>query len=272
MKIGIPDDFDPEKIRISGQCFRIRKTEEGWYRFITGKHVLHLREDMDGRFETDCDMDTWEEVWYPYFDLDRSYAQVRHDIPVSDPYMRKAAQAGQGIRILHQDPWEMLVSFIISQRKNIPAICSAVEDLSRRFGTETGTEFGPVWTFPDAGRMAQLSQEDLEECRLGYRTPYVMDAAAQVCSGTLDLKEAASLSDGDLLESLMRVKGVGKKVAGCIGLFGYQRTGLAPVDTWIRRVIEQEYAGKDPFPSYGNAAGILQQYVFYYTQTHKKEY
>jgi N-glycosylase/DNA lyase len=179
---------------------------------------------------------------------------------------------GQGLRILNQDPWEMLVTFIISQRKSMPAIASAVEALCKKFGEPVASpNGGKVQSFPSAGALAMASEEDLRGCSLGYRAPYVLDAARRVVSGDLDLALAAHMEDIELFEYLQTVHGVGKKVANCVCLFGFGRTSLVPVDVWIARAIDEHCDGRDPFAQYGADAGIMQQYVFYYmTQTRGK--
>ena len=134
MIITIHDDFNLQRIIDSGQCFRPVKISDGRYRFITGKHLLHIQELGDGRYEVDCSRWNWKHTWKPYFDLNASYAAIRRSIPNSDTYLTWAAEYSQGIRILRQDPWEMLITFIISQRKSIPAIRSAVEMLCEKAG------------------------------------------------------------------------------------------------------------------------------------------
>ena len=301
MRIAIEDDFSPEKIARSGQCFRVREFPGGVFRFVTGKHVLYLRQ-MKSRFEVSCGAAAWQDLWTGYFDLDRNYAALRASIPASDACLCRAAAYGAGLRILRQDPWEILVTFILSQRKSVPAIRTCVETLCERYGEEisrrkrvrgTGDiSGGPsggsgesrsllqaaanadagLRSFPTAERLASVSAEELKACGLGYRVPYVMDAARKVSEGTLDLKALYSASSEELLASLKQVSGVGTKVAGCIGLFAYGRTGLAPVDVWIGRVIDCVYGGCDPFSAYGDAAGIMQQYIFHYALAHKKEF
>lgn len=266
--ITITDDFDPGKIAASGQCFRAAAVGDGW-RFITGDDVVCLTPRSAQGWTVDCTRDTWQRVWTPYFDLDRSYAAIRAALPPQDAYLRAAAACGQGIRVLRQDPWEMLVTFIISQRKSIPAIRGCVEALCTRFGTPLQTQQGGVHAFPTSQTLCAEGLEALSACGLGYRAPYVLDAARRVASGALDLQALAALSDQALLQQLMTVYGVGKKVANCVALFAYGRVGCAPIDVWIERVIEQEYRGQNPFPGYGNA-GILQQYMFYDAQQRKR--
>lgn len=271
MEIRIPDLFDLQKITDSGQCFRVTPQPDGTYRFITGGQVLYIRKTSEETYQVSCDQDTWEHIWSPYFDLDRNYRDIGRAIPAEDTFLELAAQSGAGIRILRQDPWETLVTFIISQRKSIPAIRSVVELLSERYGTKIQTTAETLYTFPTASQMRDAWLDDYIACKAGYRAPYLCDAVQQVLSGNLDLERIASLPDEDLIATLEGVKGVGVKVANCVALFAYGRTACAPVDTWIQKIIQQEYQGQNPFGRYGAAAGIMQQYFFYYAQNHKAE-
>lgn len=271
MEIRIPDLFDLQKIADSGQCFRAVPLSNGGYRFITGDQVLYIRGASEDRYEVSCDREIWERVWSPYFDLGRNYREIGRRIPAKDTFLSQAAQAGAGIRILRQDPWETLVTFIISQRKSIPAIRSVVELLSERYGTELQTSTETVHMFPTALQLKDVTQEDYIACKAGYRAPYLCDAVQQVLTGRLDLDGIAARSDDELIAALEGVRGVGVKVANCVALFAYGRTGCAPVDTWIKKIIQQAYRGRNPFNRYGDAAGIMQQYFFYYAQNHKAE-
>lgn len=280
MKIQINDDFDMKKIADSGQAFRIRCFDDGTFRFITGNSTvdikyIHKEENTaacSADIEVSCSEKEWENIWVPYFDISRNYSDIRHRVPESDEFLSRAAASGRGLRILRQDPFETMITFIISQRKNIPAIKSAVETLCRNYGEKISAEREDLYLFPVPEKLAALSEDDLRGCNLGYRAPYVLDAAKKVSEEIIDLEKIDSLSDEDLLEKLKDVKGIGKKVANCIALFAYGRVGLAPIDTWISKVIEQKYDGIDPFPAYGSTAGIMQQYIFYYAQTHKDEF
>lgn len=271
MEIHIPDLFDLQKIADSGQCFRTALFPDGTYRFLTGEQVLYIRKIAEETYRVSCSRDVWERVWGPYFDLGRNYRDISGAIPEEDVFLRLAARTGAGIRILRQDPWEMLVTFIISQRKSIPAIRSVVELLSERYGTRIQTPAETLYTFPSARQMQDVRLEDYAACKAGYRAPYLCDAVRRVLRGDLDLEGIAALPDGELIAALESVRGVGVKVAGCVALFAYGRTACAPVDTWIRKIIRQRYQGQNPFDRYGDSAGIMQQYFFYYAQTHKTE-
>ena len=270
MRVSISDDFSLHKIAESGQCFRVAEPVPGIFRFVFKDRVLYISEISPSVFEVSCDETEWNETWYNYFDLGTDYAAIRAGIPKSDSYIYSAAVAAQGVRILQQDPWEMLVSFIISQRKSIPAIKTSVELLCSAFGPPCHTDYEDLFLFPSAAEISAQSHEALLACKFGYRTSYIEDAAQKVQSGKLDLESLRHFSDADLLDSLEAVKGVGKKVANCVSLFGYHRTASVPIDVWIMRVIDQYYAGVDPFSGYGAVSGIIQQYVFFYVQAQKR--
>ncbi len=261
MLLKIEDDFDLKKIQISGQCFRVKETEPGVFRFITGENVVYIREAEPNSYEVSCTLDEWKNVWESYFDMSRNYSEICKKEYGRNDFTDRAIDCGRGLRILKQDKWEMLISFIISQRKSIPAISGAVEAVSRKFGTRLS---GDVYAFPTPEQMAGATLDDLRECGLGYRAPYVIDAIRRVLDGELDLEAVDELDDEGLFQKLMEVHGVGMKVSNCVCLFAYARMGRAPVDVWIARAIDEHYGGVNPFPEYGDNAGIIQQYIFYY--------
>lgn len=271
MQIEIRDDFDLEKISTSGQCFRVRRFDRGTYRFITGDQVLYIRKTGQDQFMVSCNEEDWKNIWSTYFDLGRSYQEIYDAEYNKHPFVREAMDYGRGLRILRQQVWEMLVTFIISQRKSIPAIAKSVEMLAAKYGHQIPTEYETIFSFPSPQEMVSASADDLAECSLGYRTDYVLDAIHRVSSGNLDLITISTYRDRELLEKLQTVHGVGKKVANCVALFGYGRMGCVPVDVWILRAIENECKGIDPFHLFGENAGIIQQYVFYYEKNHPKK-
>lgn len=265
-RVTIQDDFDLDKILESGQCFRPRKLADGRCRFVSGKALLYLTPLGCGQYDAAWYGADWD-VWAGYFDLGRSYAALRQSLAGQSAYLDAALAFGQGIRVLRQDPWEMLVTFIISQRKSIPAIRTAVEQLARCCGEPLCAEGDEVFLFPTPEQLCGLTEAQLTGCGLGYRTRYIQHAAAQAAARTLDLDALAVLPDNALFSRLLTLDGVGKKVANCVCLFGYGRTAMAPIDVWIQRLIDEEFGGRDPFPAYGQQAGIVQQYLFYYKRS-----
>lgn len=269
LSINIEDDFDLIKIADSGQCFRVKKYDNGVCRFITGDQTIYIGRERERKYHVSCSKDAWEQVWMEYFDLSRNYRAIRKEAGARNPFVDRAIQEGMGIRILRQNTWEMLITFIISQRKNIPAISRAVETLSVQYGRKIENRYETIYTFPTPEELKRATPEGLKACGLGYRTPYVMDAAEKVSAGCLDLDVIATYEDEELFQALQKVHGVGKKVANCICLFGYGRISRVPVDVWIARAIQEECEGENVFENYGDYAGIIQQYIFYYERSRK---
>lgn len=267
LQIEIQDDFDLEKTASCGQCFRARPLDDGFFRFVSGDYVIYIKELGDHQFSVSCTEKEWKEIWIHYFDLGRSYKNLYLEERAKHDYVRKAMDCGRGIRILRQDPWEMLVTFIISQRKSIPAISKSVEALAEKYGHRIQTDREVIYSFPSPEEMADASVDDLKECSLGYRAPYIYDAIQKVTSGNLNLDKIAHYSDEELFQELQTVNGVGKKVANCICLFGYGRMARVPVDVWIARAVDEDCCGEDPFRLFEGNAGIIQQYVFYYKKS-----
>ena len=251
--------LDIAAIADSGQTFRFNRLDEEYFTLHAGdQHIILRQRNADEPAELDCTQGEYDDLWADYFDMQTDYGAFLAAIPQEDTFLTEAGREARGIRILRQDPWEMLISFIISQRKNIPAIKSCIEKLCERFGTEGA--------FPTARQLAAVSHEELEACSLGYRTDYVLEAARAAASGELDLHAMRSLSDGELLARLLRIRGVGVKVANCVMLFGYHRIAAFPIDIWISRIIKEHYGGAFPLERYEGYAGVIQQYMFYHVR------
>lgn len=268
-------DFDAGKIAESGQCFRMVLNENGSYDVIYKRRYLNVKpvsfDETTGFFslELDCSPDEYEEVWKEYFDMETDYARMASLVDKDDIFLSEAVSYGRGIRILKQDPWEMLISFIISQRKSIPAIRTSVERLCKLCGAEIKTNYGIKYAFPDAQAVASLSMEELAGCGLGYRSEYVSDTARRVACGQFDVYGAETLGDDELRSELMSLRGVGVKVADCVMLFGYRRLNAFPEDVWIKRAMESEYPDGFPYGKYEGYGGIMQQYIFFYIRNGK---
>ena len=285
MKIKIEDDLDLIKTAESGQCFRWNRiSNEGdsaAYRIIAGGRVLFIKECSDkGHFELSCSEDEYRDFWSAYLDMDTDYGRIRALADeAGDKVLNNAAEMGKGIRILRQEPFEMLISFIISQRKSIPAISSCIEKICVRAGkkirlkesegewlihhgipTAAGEE---MYGFPSAEGIYGLSGDEIRASGTGYRAPYIMKAAEGVYRGDIDLKYMEGLDDKELFTELMKIYGVGKKVANCVCLFGFHRLDFFPVDVWIERVLSKYYPEGFPFAAYAPYNGVMQQYLFY---------
>lgn len=266
------DKFDIAKIAESGQCFRLTMNEDGTYGLIYKGMYLEISYLPDeGIYEFDCDETEYENVWKDYFDMSFDYAGIEKAVDSGDKFLMAAVRYGSGIRILRQDPWEMLVSFIISQRKSIPAIRTSIEKLCVLCGDEIHTKRGIKYSFPSAEKVAKLSDSELLSCSLGYRSKYVAAAALAVTEGVIDLDKMAGFSDDELKAALLNLYGVGIKVAECIMLFAYHRLDSFPEDVWIKRAMMNEYPDGFPGKMYSGYAGIMQQYIFFYMRNNYKK-
>ena len=259
--------LDIKKIADSGQTFRIAPLPElslkagcDIYRCVAGDKVclagggkIFYRSEEEDSPENDV-------FWKDYFDMETDYEAFIDSIDPEDLYLTGAAEYGRGIRILRQDPWEMLITFIISQRRSIPSIKTCVEALCRRWGRPIGDG---LYAFPTPEELACASLEDLAGCSLGYRAEYVYLAAQGVSSGDIDIKAMSQMPDPELFDALTALRGVGPKVANCVSLFGFHRIGAFPIDVWIDRVLKEHYPCGFPMDRYKGFAGVMQQYMFF---------
>lgn len=262
MEVCIPG-FDIALTADSGQCFRFEPLGGDVWQVIAGGRLLRLRDLGGGRFDFDCDGDSFDAFWRGYFDLERDYGAVARSVPADDAFLTAACRYAGGLRILRQEPFETLICFIISQRKSIPAIRRCVRALCDGFGRPLE---GGLRAFPAPGALAEAGLEGLDACGLGYRSRYVLHTARLIAGGQVDLSALALLDDAALLERLMALPGVGVKVASCVMLFGYHRVDAFPRDVWIERVIDRQYGGRFPLEHYAGHAGIIQQYMFCYAR------
>jgi len=258
-------DFDLKKIFECGQCFRWNIDENGSYVGVAHGRVARMRCVGRSIFISGS-IDDFEEVWRDYLDLDRDYLEIRKSLCIDD-FMQQATDFGAGIRILRQEKWEALCSFIISQNNNIPRIKTIVEALCREFGDSAYFEGKQYYTFPSAERLADVSVESLAPLRCGYRAEYIISTAKAVASGAVDLDALANASSGVARTELKKLHGIGNKVADCVMLFGLHMLDSFPIDVWIERAVTEHF-GKDFDPSmFSPYAGIAQQYIFYFKRS-----
>lgn len=271
MQIQIKDDFDLDKIADSGQCFRWERQEDEAYHIIHQEHGLVIRPAGEKRYDLSCSEEEYQSIWKDYFDLDENYTAIRRRIrEENDPFLYQACQYGRGIRILRQDPWETLISFIISQNRNIPAIRKSIALLCEAAGKGRVAVGGKeYYLFPSPEEILSLPEHALAACKLGYRCEYVKAAAADVAEGRINLEELKGTPEEAAIKALVGIHSVGSKVASCVSLFGLHHVDAFPVDVWIRRILEHEYTDGWLMEQRRPYNGIYQQYMFYcYRQAH----
>ena len=256
--------FDLHKICNSGQCFRMKPLGENRYGLTAFGEYLEMEQEGEV-ISFSFFGEEFSRRWEDYFDLYTDYEKMVHAVDQEDIYLTAAVRCGQGMRILRQELWEVIVSFIISQQNNIPRIRKCVESLCIQFGEEKEDFRGEkYYVFPTADVLARKNLEDFAICSLGYRAKYIWNTAKMVADGTVSLSELAGMEYEAARTELMKLSGVGIKVAECICLFALHHVDAFPIDTHIRDMLTIHYPEGFPFERYQGYAGVLQQYAFYY--------
>lgn len=278
-------DFDLDHIFDCGQCFRWEKDLSGKYFGTAFDRIVSM--SYDKQFERltihGSDKEDFENIWRRYLDLDRDYSKIKKSLAQKDDVIARAIDYGQGIRILNQDKWETLISFIISQNNNIPRIKKCINALAETLGEKIGEYEGKdFYSLPSYETLAKAELEDLAPCRLGYRAKYLIKTAQQVSQEGYEKLErlgSVEVSSEETFETLKKYCGVGPKVANCIALFSMGKIDRFPIDVWVKKVMNQLYGidendlkAMEKFAAcnFGQYGGIAQQYLFYYI-THNKD-
>ena len=256
--------FDLPHTLDCGQAFRWEETENGIWRGVAFDKYLELEKLADGTVVLyNTSKEDFENIWRHYFDLDRDYDGIINAIS-EDKTLKRASEYAHGIRVLNQEPWETLCSFIISQNNNIKRIKGIISRLCENFGENKGG----FYTFPTAEKIAELTLEDLSVLRSGFRAKYILDAAKKVSSGEVELKKLKAAPTDGARDELMKITGVGPKVADCVLLFGLEHADAFPKDVWIKRAMQVLFDGELPECA-KPYAGIAQQYIFLFARETK---
>jgi N-glycosylase/DNA lyase len=252
----------------------MNKIEVGKYSLIARGRYLELIQIDKDIVELSCQEEEYELIWKEYFDMDYDYNGIIRDLlQGTDNFLKEAAEYGKGIRILRQEPFEMIISYIISQNKNIPAIKSCIEALCKQYGEKkTSVECGGVeyYNFPSPDILASANKEDLRKLKTGYRDDYIIKAAQAIAYGSIDLDYLKKCSYEEAKKALLMIHGIGEKVANCISLYGLHHIEVFPIDVWIARVLKEIYEDDFHKELYEGYAGIIQQYMFYYMRYLKR--
>ena len=270
------DNFEPKDVFECGQCFRWNREENGSYTGVFNKYVLNV-EKKDGKIIFTGNCNSIEEI-KNYFDLSRDYKSIINKLETVDDNLKNSISYGKGIRILNQDLWETIISFIISANNNIPRIKGIIERISKAYGEKIEFESKEYYAFPTPKQLSKASVDDLRKLGLGFRDERVFETTRKIASGEFDLNKLYEISTSDAREKLLELAGVGPKVADCILLFSdLKRFDVFPIDVWVRRVINELYIHnpdenkvskkeiqKLADEKFGALQGIAQQYLFYW--------
>ena len=257
-------DLDLGQIAASGQCFRMEDQGEGQYSLTAFDRYLEMTQQGE-EFEFSCSEEEFNSIWKDYFDLDQDYGMIKASVDPADAYLVHAVEEGWGIRILKQDLWEIILTFLVSQNNNITRIRRSMNLLCETAGKKCKTEDGKIfYTFPTPEEVRSLGMEGLGKLGLGYRDKYVYAMAETVSEQRLDLERLKEMEYEAAHKELTAQYGIGKKVADCICLFGLHHIQAFPIDTHVKKICEAHYPEGFDFQRYEGYAGIMQQYMFYY--------
>ncbi len=273
------DSFEPKHIFECGQCFRWDEDLDGSYTGVVGENVINVQKVDNKVIFTSFGVDNLEELVNKYFDLERDYKKIKNTLSKVDEYLANSIEYGSGIRILNQDLWETIISFIISANNNIPRIKTIINRMSKKYGNKIVWNNKEYYTFPKVESLSQATVEDLRNLGLGFRDVRIYETTNKILNKEIDLEKLHEIEDtNQVREILLSLSGVGPKVADCILLFStLKRFDVFPIDVWVRRVMNELYIKNEDETKvnkkeieklakekYGKLEGLAQQYLFYW--------
>ncbi len=282
LKVSGLSDFDIGKIFDCGQCFRFDPVEMTEHKaefegVAYGRYIRIIQDEPDEVIIYNSTEEDYNNIWKKYFSLDMDYSHIRKKIGENfclaykekDKVMPKAMKYAEGIRILRQEPWETVCSFIISQNNNIPRIKKIISEMSKKYGEPIKHGALTYYAFPTAEVLYRAGERAIFDLKTGFRAKYIYDAAKRVSTGETSLEDILKMPSEEVEAELLKIKGVGPKVAACAMLFGFGKTEAFPIDVWIKRVLQKYYPLGLDIQALGEYAGIAQQYLFYYERYNK---
>jgi N-glycosylase/DNA lyase len=272
-------NFELNHVFECGQCFRWNKTETGSFIGVAFGRVIEVEKQNNDLIIYNTNKEEFNNIWLEYFDLNRDYTKIKEELS-KDELLKKSVDFGKGIRILKQEHFELLISFIISSNNRIPMIKRAIATISEKWGEKIKYKDKVYYSFPTIEKLYDKTIEDFEKCSTGFRAKYIANTCENVYKNNGILEHIFSLNDDECHTELQKFTGVGPKVADCIMLFSMQKYSAFPVDVWVKRAMMHFYVapdvslkkirefGRDKF---GNLSGFAQQYLFYYARENNIE-
>lgn len=269
------NDFNLKDTLMSGACFRATLESDGSFTNILSDRVINIRQIDDELIIESNKMDNLSNVIREYFDLDRDYNTINKKLIQSDSSIKNIIECCSGYHILNQDPFEMCISYIISQNNNVKRISASINKLCELYGQRISFKGKVYFLFPTYEILNELNLNDLAELKIGFRDKYIIDFLNKYDS----FNDIEQLSTLDAFNKLLTVKGIGPKVASCILLFGYKRLDVFPIDTWVKQFVSNRYGVKDDFKTienltmnkFGKYSGLAIQYMYHYNRNINEE-
>lgn len=267
-------NFELPHIFDCGQCFRWNMDESGNYTGVAFGRVIELEKSGEDVIIYNTNLKDFNDIWLDYFDLQRDYSSIKEEFR-KDELLKKAVDFGYGIRLLQQDPFELLISFIISANNRIPMIKKAIENISRKYGKEVSYKGKVYYTFPTLEEFNIITEEEADSLGVGFRGKYILKSLEDLRNKKYNLDIIKSKNDDECHKELQQFSGVGPKVADCIMLFSMNKYSAFPVDVWVKRAMQFFYVAPDvSLPKirqfardkFGSLSGFAQQYLFYYAR------
>lgn len=272
--------FNIKQILECGQCFRWEKKAELDYIVIAYGRVIEVVQEDDKVTILNSNEEDFKNIWFEYFDLERDYSKIKEELS-KDEILKKSVDYGYGIRILNQEPFELIISFIVSARNSIPSIKKTIKKISERWGTEIEYKGEKFYTFPTPEMLKDATEDEIRETGASFRSKYIVDTVANInndldnLEGVYNIERITSLTDDECHTALQEFKGVGAKVADCIMLFSMSKYSAFPVDVWVKRAMMHFYNAEEGSLNkirifarneFKDLSGFAQQYLFYYAR------
>ena len=274
--LKIKNNFDLKATITCGQIFRFILEEDGSYTVIIKDRVINLKEDNDYIIVESSKEDNLKEIIYDYFDLDRNYEIIEKNILKCDKKLEDALIFSRGLKMIHQDPFETIIAYIISQNNRVPSIANALNLISLNYGEKVVFKDKEYYLFPSVDKLKTLSTLDFRNCKVGFRDKYLYEIMRNIENNLLDIESIYNMNSEDSLKYLVSFKGIGNKVASCILLFAYQKFDVYPIDTWVKKFMKEDYniegeqnIKKFTYDTYKEYSGLAIQYMFNYKRNKK---
>lgn len=269
-------NFNLDRILGYGEGNRWNKEDDGSYTGVVKGKILNVAQDDKKVYFNNTDLKDFQNIWFEYFDLDRDYNEINNKLKSMDNYISRAVDYLRGMRILNQDEWEMMITFIISANNSMTMLQKVVENLSEKFGDYLGEYKGrKYYAFPTPKQLSLASLEDIRSCKTGYRDKYIKSAADNIVNNDINIYKFKELNTEKCIEELKKFDGVGAKVADCIALFGMKKYDTFPMDVWMKRIMKEFYIKEDmsvekirkySIDKFGELSAFVQQYLFHYVR------